>query len=270
MTSSTLRIATPTGALHVEITEPLLPWTVDAPTLVFCHGVATDCGIWAGWLPVLAPHARIVRFDTRGFGRSIDPGHPIDWSLDRFADDILAVADATGTGRFHLVGESMGGTVCLQLASRGEPRLLSLTCVSTSHRGSTIRRVDEWRARAEGEGIEAWSDRMMSDRFAPGAIGDGPWRWFSDTQRATPIASLLDAADMLVRSDLSEAVARIAVPTLLLAPDSSPFIPLAIPVELHARIAGARLAVFPGVRHGLAFSHAAQCADLVKQTFIDP
>lgn len=253
-------IDTPRGPLHVEVQEPLLPWIVTPETIVFCHGVATDCGIWSGWLPVLAPFYRIVRFDTRGFGRSHSPAVRVDWQMAHFADDILRVAQAVGAARFHLVGESMGGTVCLALACRGDAPIDSLTCVSTSHRGGRIQRVGEWRDRARREGMVAWSDRMMDDRFTTNALSAPARDWFSQTQRRTDMDALLEAADMLVRTDLSDALVHIKVPTLLLAPDSSPFLGLEIPTDIHRLIPDAELAVFPGVRHGLAFSHGMDCA----------
>jgi pimeloyl-ACP methyl ester carboxylesterase len=258
-----LSVPTDRGPLYCEIREPILPWVTDPETIVFCHGVAIDCGIWASWLPVLAPRYRTVLFDTRGFGRSAASGRSIDWSLDLLSDDILAVAGAAGVERFHLVGESMGGTVCLNLAARAGSPLASLACVSTSHRGAKIRRVGEWRERATREGMSAWSGQMMDDRFAPGVLPEPARRWFSDVQQRTSVDALLDAADMLVRTDLSAALPRIGVPTLLLAPDSSPFLGLEIPADIHRLIPGSEVAVFPGVRHGLAFSHGPECATLL-------
>ena len=256
-------LQTSRGPLHWQVDEPMLPWVREPETIVFCHGVAIDCGIWATWLPVLAPHYRIVRFDTRGFGRSHEPGRAVDWTLDRFADDILAVADAAGAARFHLVGESMGGTVCLALATRTDAPLLSLTCVSTSHRGASIQRVGTWRERATREGMAVWSAQMMDDRFVDGVLPEPARLWFAQVQQRTAVEHLLDAADMLVRTDLAAALPGIAVPTLLLAPDSSPFLALEIPSDIHRLVPGSEVAVFPGVRHGLAFSHGAQCARLL-------
>lgn len=116
---------TDSGLLHCELTELTPPW-LDAPeTLVFSHGVATDAGLWSEWLPLLAPHFRLVRFDLRGFGRSAggSGGDPAGWTVDRFADDIVAVARSAGAERFHLVGESFGGT-----ARCGSPRAPARRC----------------------------------------------------------------------------------------------------------------------------------------------
>ena len=50
------------------------------------------------------------------------------------------------------------------------------------------------------------------------------------------------------------------MPVLLLHPDSSPFIPVALMAELREALSDARLRVFPRARHGLPFSHAGECA----------
>lgn len=261
-------LETQEGPLYYQVDELTPPWVRDPPTIVFCHGVAVNCDIWAAWLPLLAPRFRIVRFDTRGFGRSIVPGRKIDWRMDLLADDILGVARATGTERFHLVGESMGGTVCLHLACRPDAPLLSLTCASTAHRGGSIRRVAEWRDFVAREGIAAWSAQMMERRFYPGALSAAERNWFDGVQQRCSADSLLDAADMLVAADLTDDLRRITAPTLLLCPDDSPFVSLDLSSEIHRLIAHSEMAVFPGARHGLPFSHAKACAETLL-AFID-
>ena len=52
------------------------------------------------------------------------------------ADDVLAVAEAEGLDRFHLVGHSMGGVIAQQVALTALPRILSLSLLCTFHRGS--------------------------------------------------------------------------------------------------------------------------------------
>src|SRR5690606_20524714 len=101
--------------LHIDIKDQTLPWVTAPETIVFCHGVATNCDIWSEWLPFLGQYFKLARFDTRGFGRSYHSGEKTTWTMDGMADDILAVAKAAGTEKFHLVGESMGGTACLHL-----------------------------------------------------------------------------------------------------------------------------------------------------------
>jgi 3-oxoadipate enol-lactonase len=94
---------TDAGTLHYEVCDVVPPWVPDPQTIVFHHGVAASLDIWAGWLPVLATHYRLVRFDMRGFGGSYVPPAGFAWSFERLVEDLLAVADAAAAPRFHLV-----------------------------------------------------------------------------------------------------------------------------------------------------------------------
>ena len=143
----------PGGALHFEIIDATPQWLGEAPLIVLHHGIGATADIWAEWLPALVDRFRIARFDTLGFGRSAVPGPGYAWSLDGLGEDVLAVARAAGGGPFHFVGESLGGTVGLRLASRRPDALLSLTASNASHRGGSIQRCSGSGASSSGR---AW------------------------------------------------------------------------------------------------------------------
>ena len=176
------------------------------------------------------------------------------------ADDVLAVAEASNSGQFHLVGESLGGTVSLYLASRNPNAVRSVTAVSASHRGGSIRKVKEWRTFVAENGMRAWSNDMMADRFFPDTVPDEIRQWFEGVQSATSADSLLDLADLLIGSDFSNELEKIEAPALLLAPDSSPFVSTDLTADMHKLIPNSEIQVFPGARHGLACSHGAECS----------
>jgi len=252
------------GPLYYEVIDLTPPWVTAPETILFCHGVATNADIWSGWLPGLVDRYRVVRFDTRGFGRSHVPPPGFGWSLDLLADDALAVAQAAGAGQFHFVGESLGGTVGLFMAARGEQALLSVTAVTASHRGGSVRRAGEWRDFIGEHGMAAWSREMMPLRFAPGAVPPDVYDWFERVQAESSPVALLDAADLLIGSDLGPDLPDVALPVLLLAGDSSPFVPVSVTAAIKETIPGSRMQVFPGARHGLACSHGPECATLLR------
>src|SRR5262245_29086229 len=104
-------LAVPGCTLHYEVVDLTPPWQGAAETIVFHHGLGATSGAWAAWMPVLAGHYRLVTFDMRGHGRSERPLPGAALSLGRLTEDLFAVADAVRAERFHLVGESIGGTI---------------------------------------------------------------------------------------------------------------------------------------------------------------
>jgi len=258
----------PGGQIHVDVIDLTPAWIDDPPLIVFHHGVGASADLWSGWLPLLVDRYRIARFDTLGFGRSTVPGPGFPWSLDGLADDVRAVARAAGAERFHLVGESLGGTVALHLALRDPDALLSVTVANASHRGGSIQRAREWRDFIGARGMRAWGEMMAPLRLDRDRVPDAKYRWFERVQQEADADAVLDFADLLIGTDLSEKLAAIRTPALLLAPAQSPFVPLAIMQDMHARIAGSELQVFADARHGLPCSHDVACAHALR-AFLD-
>jgi pimeloyl-ACP methyl ester carboxylesterase len=236
--------------------------------LVFHHGIGATAGIWAEWLPALLDRYRVARFDMLGFGRSGVPGPGFRWSLEGLVEDALAVVRATGAERFHFVGESVGGTVGLLVASRRPESLLSLTVSNASHRGGSIQRAQEWREFIRANGMARWGEMMTPLRLDRDRVSEAQYRWFERAQAEASADSVLDLADVLIGTDLSSELGRIRVPTLLLAPGRSPFVPLAVMEAMHAGIAGSELVIFPDARHGLPCSHGAACGRALR-AFLD-
>jgi len=254
----------PGGPLHYEVTGLTAPWRGEPETIVFHHGVGITSDIWLEWLAPLADRYRLVRLDCRGFGRSSVPGPGFAWSMDLLADDVLAVARAAGAERFHYVGESLGGTLGLYLAIRDPGAVRSLALCSTAHRGGGIQRVHQWRAFIAAQGMAAWSRMMMDLRMAPEVPAELR-EWFDREQAKCSADAILDLADVLVATDLTDRLGAITAPTLVLHPDASPFIPLPMALDLHARIPRSEIRIFPGARHALAHTHAVACAQAFRE-----
>lgn len=254
--------------LYYEVIDIVDPWVRAPATLLFHHGIGAVGEIWADWTHALADRYRIVRFDMRGYGRSDVPAADFRWSIDLFADDVRAVADASGTDRFHFVGESIGGTIGLYTALEHPARFLSLTMSNAGHVGSSIQRVESWRRTIDERGMTGWSDDFMADRFHPGGLSSARWDWYACQQAADDRHSVLNALAVLVGMDLSSQLGAVRPPVLILHPDASPFIPVTVAAQLHAGLADAELHVIGYAKHGMPFSHGRQCAAILRD-FLD-
>ncbi len=265
-------VSVPGSVLHYDVTDLTLPWIAEPQTILFHHGLGASSRTWAGWLPVLADRYRLVRFDMRGHGKSAAPagatagtGSGDALSLDLLADDVFAVADAAGVRQFHLVGESIGGTIALLAASRRAERVQTLTVSNGAHLGGSIQNINDWRDIMDAGGMPGWSQHMLPKRFFDGAISEPMRRWYEQEQASASREFVLEAVRLLAGADLSPQLALLRMPVLLLHPDSSPFIPVAVMADLKSRLADARLQVFAHARHGLPFSHATECAQALRR-----
>jgi pimeloyl-ACP methyl ester carboxylesterase len=256
------------GSLHYEIVDQVAPVRAPREAILFHHGIGASAAIWAGWFPTLADAHRLVSFDMRGYGRSHIPAMDFAWSLDLMVEDLFAVADAAGLPRFHLVGESIGGTVALAAALAQPQRIATLTVSNGAHLGASIQRVEAWRRQLDEGGVKAWSDAFLRDRFHDDTLSPEQRAWFAAQQEKWPRDSILNALRVLIGTDLSSRLKDIAQPTLLLHPDGSPFIPVPVMAELHRLLPDAELNVIGHSRHGLPYSHATLCASLLR-AFLD-
>ena len=254
---------TKTGRLHYQVCDVVAPWVRQPETIIFHHGVAADLHIWAPWIPLLAPRFRLVRFDMRGFGESVQPAEDFKWSFDILIDDLLRIADAVGADRFHLVGESIGGTAAIAFALKEPQRVQSLTLSNAAARGGLVGNVTGWRDLAAKSGQTGWAKQMMQWRFYPQALGSEVYAWYLGVHETCSLAATLALADLLLATDLTPRLGEIEAPTLLMSPDASPFIPLNVMVEMRAKIPRAELQVFAHAKHGLPLSHGHACAQVL-------
>lgn len=253
-----------TDGIYHSCIDIVLPWIPEPETIIFHHGVGASSAIWAEWVPVLADRYRILRFDMRGTGRSVEALKGERLAFNQLVDDVISVADAAGVSEFHLVGESIGGTAALALGLKHPRRVRTLTVCNAAYFGSEIRSVGDWSKLLEDEGGPAWSAMMMERRFFPDSMSPEKWAWYEVQQASHPTRSILAGLKSLVGVDLRDEVSDLQTPTLLLHADSSPFIGAEVMTSLHGKLPRSELQIFPRTRHGLPFSHARECAEALR------
>lgn len=247
--------------LAVSVADLTPPWARSSRPVVFHHGIGTNHDIWAGWLPRIAASRRAVTFDMRGYGQSDVPAKDHKWAMDEMLADLMHVAEVAGQGPVHLVGESLGGTVVLLAAIRYPDRVASATVSNTAFKGSGIQHVKAWRDEFRKAGVRAWSRTMMERRFVSGVLNEAQRSWFETEQDKSLDHVTVGLGEMLAAADLTPELPKLKCPLLVLMPDRSPFVPARMATELIDLVPQAELVMFPGVRHGLPFSHAVECAD---------
>ena len=100
------------------------------PALVLVNGLGSQCiNMAVEWCErYVAEGYRVIRLDNRDVGLSTKL-EGVGYSLSDMADDVVAVLDAEGIRRAHVLGVSMGGMIVQRLAIDHPDRLLSMTSV---------------------------------------------------------------------------------------------------------------------------------------------
>jgi 3-oxoadipate enol-lactonase len=228
----------------------------DAPVVMLSNSLGTRLEMWDPQMPALAGRYRVLRYDSRGHGRSDAPPGP--YSIAMLGEDALALLDALAIGRVHFCGLSMGGMVGQWLGAHHGERLLSLTLCATAARIGSA---------------EIWNQRMeQSARDGMAALVDGVTeRWFTAGYRAAPRPEIEQVRAMILASppqgygaccaairdmDQSETVRSIRTPTLIVAGADDPATTVEVMRDLHARIPGARFVEISQAAHLLNIEQA--------------
>lgn len=102
--------------------------------VVLLHGFPQDSRCWAEVAPILhRAGLRTLAPDQRGYSPGARPREVSAYRVGALAADVLAVLDAAGVERAHVVGHDWGGAVAWYLGERHPGRVETLTVVSTPH-----------------------------------------------------------------------------------------------------------------------------------------
>ena len=119
--------------------------------MVLVPGTFSDRRTWLKVVGALSAPFRCLLFDPRGTGGTPDPGTP--FTPDELVDDLLAVMDAAGVRRAHLVGHSLGACVALLAAARHPARADRLVLIGPAARTDPHLEavLDHWEALARSD-----------------------------------------------------------------------------------------------------------------------
>lgn len=140
--------------------------------IVLIHGFPFTRDLWDIQAQQLAEHARVIRPDLRGMGRSSVTDGP--YLMETLAGDIAAVLDALAIDRAAIVGHSLGGYVAMAFCRMYTERVarLALVCSRLAADTPQIAKDREMLAdRAEREDrVDAIVDAYVPREFAPSLL----------------------------------------------------------------------------------------------------
>ena len=211
--------------------------------------------LWRHLARELSRDFRLVRYDQRGNGLS--DWNVADFSLEACVGDLEAVIDAVGLERFALLGVSQGSRVAVAYAIRHPERVSHLVLYGGAARGWKHRPPGAREARAGLQALirEGWGRdtpafrQVFTTLFMPGASPEQA-AWFNELQRVSTAAE--NAARLTEATgevDLTDRLASVRVPTLVLHPTQDAMVGLEEGRLLAAGIPGARFVALESQNH---------------------
>ena len=189
-----------------------------APVVAFSNSLGTTLEMWDAQARALADRYRVLRYDTRGHGRSPVVDRPT--TLDDLADDLAGLLDALGIGQAHVVGLSLGGMTAQALAARRPDRVRGLVLMAT-----TAYMPANWTERAalvRAEGMGAIVEAVMPRWFTPGFVGSPPALATRERFLRIDPRGYAACCDAIGAMDLRPILPTIAAPTLVIAGADDP------------------------------------------------
>lgn len=207
--------------------------------IVFVHGVVTTSNIFPKYVGAYAPDFRGIAVDLRGYGDSEKPA--TGFTIERFARDLIGLADALEIEKAVWVGVSMGGMILQQLALDHPERVRALVLVSTTD-GAMILDQDIPTI-GHARDYREVSKRMIVESFPAGTLPKTyqPLLERIPTWNGTVIREALTSMSQFhVHGRLS----AIAVPTLIMVGAKDDVATPAIAMGIQGQIPGAQLVEF--------------------------
>ncbi len=223
----------------------------EGPVVTFSHSLACNLSMWDEQVQALKGRYRVLRYDTRGHGRTAAPSGA--YTLDQLADDLKGLLDGLGIAETHFVGLSMGGIIGQIFALKYPARVQSLVLCDTTSRYPTGA-ASVWEER-----IKTVSAEGMEPMVAPTLE-----RWFTAPFRArrkdvmekvgamirsTPPAGYIGCCHALPKISVTEKLRDVRCPALVIVGEEDPGTPVQMARDIQAALPAAELAILCRASH---------------------
>jgi pimeloyl-ACP methyl ester carboxylesterase len=231
----------------------------DPAPIILLHGTSASLHTWDGWTAALSSKRRVIRFDLPGFGLT-GPSTDGVYSIERYVDTVVAVADALAVPRFVIAGNSLGGYVAWATALAHPQRVEGLILVDAAGYPVQAQSVPLAFRIARTPGL----NRLMRDVLPRSLVEKSLQDVYGDPAKVTPAlvdryfdlatragnrAALVARFEQTQPGTMSDRIREITAPTLILWGGRDRLIPPALGDRFAADIRGSTIVVFDTLGH---------------------
>jgi 3-oxoadipate enol-lactonase len=223
----------------------------NGPVVVLSHSLGSSLLMWEPQMPTLRAAYKVLRYDTRGHGKSEATAGA--YTLEHLGDDAVRLLDGLGIEKVHWIGLSMGGMIGQSIALNHADRLQSLVLCDTG-------------AIAPKDAQPLWQERIQRalDHGMGALVDETLERWFSPAflKRnslnvemirkeflATPVNGYVGCTEAIRKLNYLDRLSEIRIPTLIMVGEDDAGTPVASSLAMHERIKDSKLVILPSARH---------------------
>jgi pimeloyl-ACP methyl ester carboxylesterase len=263
------------------------------PTVLLLHGFPEGAFIWDEVMQRLAPQARCVAPNLRGFERSSAPAAVEAYRARHLVADIAALIDSLGAPVDLLVAHDWGGALAWNLAAQRPGLLKRLLMINSPHPATFLRELRESAAQQDasaymnflcrpdaaallaendyarlwpfltGMGDAAWLDEPTRERYR--AVWRQGLEGALNYYRASPLRPPLGPDDAIHTLVLPDEAVTVRVSTTLLWGEGDTALPLALLDGLQAWVLDLDVQRVPGATHWLIHERPALVAETIAR-----
>jgi len=245
----------------------------DVPVVFFVHLAATLDNWDPRIVDAIAAHRHVITFDQQGVGAS---SGTVPRTIEAAADDAHAFITALGYDQVDVFAFSMGGMIAQDLVVAHPGLVRKLVLTGTGPRGG--KDMDKVVTTTYFDVLRATLTRSDPKEFLffnRDAVGKRAAKAFLErlqertVDRDAPIGlrafgTQLQAIKRFGRSTPSD-LSVITQPTLIANGDHDRMVPSVLSEDLHRRIAGSELVIYPNSGHGGVFQYWEQFAPVAAE-----
>ncbi|HQZ11498.1 MAG TPA: alpha/beta hydrolase [Devosia sp.] len=207
----------------------------NGPPLVQVPGAATGIQGYMRITPYLREHFTVLDFDPRGYGDS--SRSEAGYGFDLWSKDLAALIDHVGFNKFMFHGASMGSTFALDFTANHPERVQAMVLSGCTAKNDVTSRAQfrAWKALAQAYGIGSPElSGLMATHSLTRRLLDTPEmretfieNLGKQLKKTVTLDAYVAACDYLINVDVTDRLARITTPTLIMVGDEDVLTPAA-------------------------------------------
>ncbi|MBZ0200492.1 MAG: alpha/beta hydrolase [Ignavibacteriaceae bacterium] len=221
--------------------------------IIFVHGFPYDHTMWEKTVDALKDNYYCVTYDIRGLGQS--PTGSGQYTIESFVDDLETIIDELKLKKPVLCGLSMGGYISLRAVERMEEKFAAVILCDTKPEAddniTKLKRAAGVKLLYENgaeEFIRAFVKNCFGTKYSEAQKSE--YMKIEDYfAKGSPVAVSGCLIAMAARTDTTEALGKIKIPTLVICGEDDRLTPPAIMKQMAEKIKEAKFVLIPDAGH---------------------